>query len=194
MSQALQDIVKCTETVKNEYKKDKASLQELVETTSAIQNDTTVQDNLALFHEQTASISQKTDELEAWKKQFNAEQEQCYKESEKKMKKRFEKQEERIDEKFKDISATMEKNQESFDCIPESKEGQIDSLSKCQKADDNPSEGVKCARKELNDLEYNKYMDELDEKIIETQPAGTPLQREAPAPSAKCRCAGQSTD
>eukprot|EP00957_Ditylum_brightwellii_P068301 5185379-Ditylum_brightwellii.AAC.1 len=82
-----QDIVKCTETVENEYKKDKASLQELKETTSAIQNDTTVQDNLALLREQTASISKKTDELEAWKKQFDEAQEQRFKESKKKMKK-----------------------------------------------------------------------------------------------------------
>eukprot|EP00957_Ditylum_brightwellii_P146911 11184930-Ditylum_brightwellii.AAC.1 len=76
MSQALQDIVKRTETVENKYKKDKASLKELVETTSAMQNNTTVHNNLALLQEQTASISKKTDELEAWKQQFNAAQEQ----------------------------------------------------------------------------------------------------------------------
>eukprot|EP00957_Ditylum_brightwellii_P076669 5827850-Ditylum_brightwellii.AAC.1 len=65
-------------------------------------------------------------------------------------------------------------------------QGQINSLSKRQKADDDPSEGVKCAHKEPNDLE-DKYMDELKETIIETQPVGTPLQRAAPAPSAKRR-------
>eukprot|EP00957_Ditylum_brightwellii_P176203 13417126-Ditylum_brightwellii.AAC.1 len=108
--QALQDILKRIETVENEYKKDKVSLKELVETTSAMQNNTTVHNNLALLCEQTASISKKSDELEAWKQQFDAAQER-FKESEKKMKKWFEKQEESIDEKFKDISAMMEKNQ-----------------------------------------------------------------------------------
>eukprot|EP00957_Ditylum_brightwellii_P082004 6235727-Ditylum_brightwellii.AAC.1 len=87
MSQALQDTMKCTETVKNEYKKVKASLQELMETTSAIQNNTTVHNNLALLQEQTTSISKNPNELEAWKQQFNAAQEQRVKESEKKMKK-----------------------------------------------------------------------------------------------------------
>eukprot|EP00957_Ditylum_brightwellii_P025750 1947973-Ditylum_brightwellii.AAC.1 len=127
------------------------------------------------------------------------------------MKKRFEKQEERIDEKFKDISGTMEKNQESLltafqtqqsevqdqlNQLAQSvmvignsmkkQQGQIDSLSKHQKANDDPSEGVKHARKEPNDLD-NEYMDELEETVIETQPVGTPLQRSAPAPSAKRR-------
>eukprot|EP00957_Ditylum_brightwellii_P161376 12287509-Ditylum_brightwellii.AAC.1 len=108
------------------------------------------------------------------------------------MKKWFEKQEERIDEKFKDISATMDKNQESLltafqnqksevqDQLNQlvqsvmvignsmkKQQGQINSLSKRQKADDNPSEGVK---------------------------AGTPCQREAPAPSAKRRGVSQSAD
>eukprot|EP00957_Ditylum_brightwellii_P066014 5006406-Ditylum_brightwellii.AAC.1 len=94
------------------------------------------------------------------------------------MKKRFEKQEECIDEKFKDISATMKKNQESLltafqtqksevhDQLNQlvqlvmvignsmkKQQGQIDSLSKHQKADDDPSEGVECACKELNDLD-----------------------------------------
>eukprot|EP00957_Ditylum_brightwellii_P023721 1789768-Ditylum_brightwellii.AAC.1 len=73
-------------------------------------------------------------------------------------------------------------------------QGQIDSLSKRQKADDDPSEGVKRACKEPNDLEYNEYMDELDKTIIETQPVGTPLQRAAPAPSAERRGAGRSVD
>eukprot|EP00957_Ditylum_brightwellii_P122039 9307081-Ditylum_brightwellii.AAC.1 len=72
-------------------------------------------------------------------------------------------------------------------------QGQIDSLSKQQKADDDPSEGVKRARKETSDLD-DKYMDELEEPIIETQPAGTPLQRTSPAPSAKRRGVGWSAD
>eukprot|EP00957_Ditylum_brightwellii_P068064 5167141-Ditylum_brightwellii.AAC.1 len=72
-------------------------------------------------------------------------------------------------------------------------QGQIDSLSKRQKADDDPSEGAKRARTEPNDLD-NKYMDELKETIIETQPAGTPLQRAAPASSAKCRGMGPTMD
>eukprot|EP00957_Ditylum_brightwellii_P046762 3548871-Ditylum_brightwellii.AAC.1 len=72
-------------------------------------------------------------------------------------------------------------------------QGQINSLSKRQKADDNPSEGVKRACKEPNDLD-NEYMDELNETIIETQPVGTPLQRAAPAPSVKHRCVGMSAD
>eukprot|EP00957_Ditylum_brightwellii_P005386 410725-Ditylum_brightwellii.AAC.1 len=72
-------------------------------------------------------------------------------------------------------------------------QGQIDSLSKRQKADDDPSEGVKRACKEPNDLD-DKYMDELEETIIETQPAGTPLQRAAPAPSAKHRGVDRSAD
>eukprot|EP00957_Ditylum_brightwellii_P204317 15338647-Ditylum_brightwellii.AAC.1 len=72
-------------------------------------------------------------------------------------------------------------------------QGQIDSLSKRQKADDDPSEGVKRACKEPNHLD-NEYMYELEEKIIETQPVGTPFQRSAPAPSAKRRGAGQSAD
>eukprot|EP00957_Ditylum_brightwellii_P101120 7705851-Ditylum_brightwellii.AAC.1 len=93
------------------------------------------------------------------------------------MKKRFEKQEERIDEKFKDISATMEKNQD-----------------KRQKADDDPVEGVKRARKESSNFEYNKYMNELDEKILDTQSVGTPCQRDSPAPSTKHRGAGRSAD
>eukprot|EP00957_Ditylum_brightwellii_P061265 4649627-Ditylum_brightwellii.AAC.1 len=73
-------------------------------------------------------------------------------------------------------------------------QGQINSLSKRQKADDDPSEGVKHACKEPNDLEFDEYMDELDKTIIETQPAGTPLQREAPASSAKRRGAGRNAD
>eukprot|EP00957_Ditylum_brightwellii_P115652 8821501-Ditylum_brightwellii.AAC.1 len=96
------------------------------------------------------------------------------------MKKQFEKQEECIDKKFKDISATMEKNQESLltafqnqksevqDQLNQlvqsvmvignsmkKQQGQIDSLSKCQKADDNSTECVKRACKEPNDLEYD---------------------------------------
>eukprot|EP00957_Ditylum_brightwellii_P118720 9054904-Ditylum_brightwellii.AAC.1 len=82
------------------------------------------------------------------------------------MKKRFEKQEERIDEKFQDISAMMEKNQESLltafqtqksevqnqlnqlvqsvmviGNLTKKQQGQINSLSKQQKADDGPTEG-----------------------------------------------------
>eukprot|EP00957_Ditylum_brightwellii_P032963 2499481-Ditylum_brightwellii.AAC.1 len=89
------------------------------------------------------------------------------------MKKWFEKQEEHIDEKFKDISVTMEKNQESLLTAfqtKKSEQGQINSLSKRQKADDNPSEGVKRACKDTSDLD-NKYMDKLEEPIIKTQPA-----------------------
>eukprot|EP00957_Ditylum_brightwellii_P083536 6349871-Ditylum_brightwellii.AAC.1 len=72
-------------------------------------------------------------------------------------------------------------------------QGQINSLSKQQKADDNPSEGVKRARKEHSDLD-DEYMDELKEPVIETQPAGTPLQRTSPASSVKHRGVGQSKD
>eukprot|EP00957_Ditylum_brightwellii_P183099 13946000-Ditylum_brightwellii.AAC.1 len=94
------------------------------------------------------------------------------------MKKQFEKQEECIDEKFKDISATMEKNQESLltafqtqksgvqDQLNQliqsvmvignsmkKQQGQIDSFSKQQRADDDPSKGVKQACKEPSDLD-----------------------------------------
>eukprot|EP00957_Ditylum_brightwellii_P051632 3915595-Ditylum_brightwellii.AAC.1 len=72
-------------------------------------------------------------------------------------------------------------------------QGQIDSLSKHQKADDDPSEGTKWACKETNDLD-NEYMDEIEESIIETQPVGTPFQRAAPAPFAKRRGVGWSMD
>eukprot|EP00957_Ditylum_brightwellii_P066125 5016571-Ditylum_brightwellii.AAC.1 len=86
MNQTLQDIFQRTEAVKQAYQNEKATLQQLQDTTSTLQKNTTVQDNL----------------------------EKCFKESEKKTKKRFGKQEERIDEKFKDISTTMEKNQETI--------------------------------------------------------------------------------
>eukprot|EP00957_Ditylum_brightwellii_P145055 11047757-Ditylum_brightwellii.AAC.1 len=114
------------------------------------------------------------------------------------MKKRFKKQEERIDEKFKDISVTMEKNQESLLTAFQTQNSEVqDQLNQLvqsvMKADDDPSEGVKCACKEPIDLD-NEYMDELKETIIETQPAGTPLQRAGPAPSAKRRGVGQSAD
>eukprot|EP00957_Ditylum_brightwellii_P132630 10114231-Ditylum_brightwellii.AAC.1 len=65
-------------------------------------------------------------------------------------------------------------------------QGQIDSLSKRQKADDDPSKGVKRARKECSDLD-DEYMDKLEEPVIKTQPEGTPLQRTSPVPSAKRR-------
>eukprot|EP00957_Ditylum_brightwellii_P141418 10774794-Ditylum_brightwellii.AAC.1 len=109
------------------------------------------------------------------------------------MKKRFEKQEEHIDEIFKDISATMEKNQESLltafqtqksevhDQLNQlvqsvmvignsmkKQQGQINLLSKHQKADDDPSKDVMRAHKEPNDLD-DEYMDELKATIIETQ-------------------------
>eukprot|EP00957_Ditylum_brightwellii_P008467 642051-Ditylum_brightwellii.AAC.1 len=73
-------------------------------------------------------------------------------------------------------------------------QGQIDSLSKHQKADDDPVDGVKHAHKDSNDFEYDEYMDELDEEILDTQSAGTPLQRDSPTPSAKHRGAGRSAD
>eukprot|EP00957_Ditylum_brightwellii_P154809 11781774-Ditylum_brightwellii.AAC.1 len=107
--QTLKDIVTCTETVEKAYQEDKAMLQQLYETSSALQNDTTVQDNFALLCEQTESISKKTDKLEAWTAQFDAAQEKHFKESEKKIKKRFEYQEESIDGKFKDMNTTMKK-------------------------------------------------------------------------------------
>eukprot|EP00957_Ditylum_brightwellii_P072362 5499540-Ditylum_brightwellii.AAC.1 len=53
------------ETVEKAYQEDRVTLQQLQETMTALQHNTTVQDNLALLCEQTESISQKTDELEA---------------------------------------------------------------------------------------------------------------------------------
>eukprot|EP00957_Ditylum_brightwellii_P111700 8519615-Ditylum_brightwellii.AAC.1 len=100
-NQMLQDSVIRTETVGNAYQEDKAMLQQLQETTTALQRNTTVQDNLALFCEQAEPISHKTDKLEAWKVQFDTAQEKCFKESEKKIEKCFERQEESIDKKFK---------------------------------------------------------------------------------------------
>eukprot|EP00957_Ditylum_brightwellii_P211967 15366815-Ditylum_brightwellii.AAC.2 len=76
----LQDIVICTETVEKSYQEDEATLQQLQETTAVLQHDITVQDNLALLCEQTESISQKTNKLEAWKVQFDATQEKRFKE------------------------------------------------------------------------------------------------------------------
>eukprot|EP00957_Ditylum_brightwellii_P118049 9002957-Ditylum_brightwellii.AAC.1 len=61
----IRDIVIHTETVEKAYKEDKAMLQQLQETTAALQHDTAVQDNTALLCEQTKSISQKTNKLEA---------------------------------------------------------------------------------------------------------------------------------
>eukprot|EP00957_Ditylum_brightwellii_P060456 4590758-Ditylum_brightwellii.AAC.1 len=97
----LQDINTHTKTVEKAYQEDKATLQQLHETTTALQNNTTVQDNLILPCEQTESISQETDKLDAWKAQFDAAQEKHFKELVKKMKKRFKHQEENIDRNSK---------------------------------------------------------------------------------------------
>eukprot|EP00957_Ditylum_brightwellii_P031043 2352480-Ditylum_brightwellii.AAC.1 len=58
-NQMLQDIVKRTETVKQAYQNDKASLQKLQDKTSALQKDTTVQDNLAILCKQIDAITKK---------------------------------------------------------------------------------------------------------------------------------------
>eukprot|EP00957_Ditylum_brightwellii_P198444 15123407-Ditylum_brightwellii.AAC.1 len=164
------DIFQHTEAVKQAYQNEKVYLQQLHNTTLALQKDTTVQDNLAMLCKQNDAISKKTDELEAWKKQFDIAQENCFKESEKKMKKQFKKWEERINEKFKDISTTMEKNQETIMTAIQSKnsvvqeqinqlvqsvmvlgnsmkkhQGQVDSLRKHDEDKSDQLDGVKHA-------------------------------------------------
>eukprot|EP00957_Ditylum_brightwellii_P055008 4169793-Ditylum_brightwellii.AAC.1 len=120
-NQTLQHIFQRTKAVKKAYQNEKASLQQLQDITLALQKDTTVQENLAMVCKQTNAISKKTDELEAWKKQFDVAQEKHFKDMEKKMKKLFEKQEEHINENFKDISTIMEKNQETIMTVIQSK-------------------------------------------------------------------------
>eukprot|EP00957_Ditylum_brightwellii_P036185 2741049-Ditylum_brightwellii.AAC.1 len=74
-NQTLQDIVIHTETGGKAYQEGKARLQQLQETTTTLQHDTTVQYNIALLCKQTKSISHKTNNLEAWKVQFDVAQE-----------------------------------------------------------------------------------------------------------------------
>eukprot|EP00957_Ditylum_brightwellii_P150169 11435542-Ditylum_brightwellii.AAC.1 len=155
------------ETEEKAYQEDKAMLQQLQETTTALQHDTTVQDNLALFCKTNRVHLTKTDKLEAWK---------------------FERQEESTDDKFKDMNTAMEKNQESIMNAINSKnsiiqaqidqlvksvlvlntsmrkqQDQVDSLQKRQEEEVEQSEGAKRARCGSSEDEYKDYMDELED-------------------------------
>eukprot|EP00957_Ditylum_brightwellii_P178642 13606893-Ditylum_brightwellii.AAC.1 len=101
------------------------------------------------------------------------------------MKKRFKKQEDCIDENFEDISTTIEKTQKTIMTAIQSKTqiSKNKSINLCKDKSDQ-LDGVKHAHWDSNN-KYDKYMDELDNQIHDTQSQGVPLQIDSPAAMTK---------